>query len=146
DGRIGVIVRIRLPALALESAELASDEADVGEVEIAIHHICDFIANIFRPREVGAFYRRAEIVALRGVKCESLFTTEFAPLHAPLERGTNRGRRAGEQRVDGGRLNLVDPASPVLQIHDWPPTVRSHIARTLVATAGSSHSSVMYSG
>ena len=63
-----MIVRIGFPALALEAAELASDETDVGEVDVAIDDVGDFVADIFGAREIGAFHYRAQVVAGRGVE------------------------------------------------------------------------------
>ena len=45
-------------------------------------------------------------------------------------------------------LDLIDPVPPLkkIKVHGSPPAIRSCIARTLGATAGSSQLSVMYSG
>ena len=65
---IGMIVRIGFPALALEAAELASHETDVGEVDVAIDDVGDFVADVLGAREIRAFHDRAKIVAGRGVR------------------------------------------------------------------------------
>ena len=56
---IGMIVRVGLPALAFEAAELASDEADIREVDVAIDDVGDFVADILGARQIGAFHYRA---------------------------------------------------------------------------------------
>ena len=43
--------------------ELASDEADIGEVNVAIDDIGDFLADVFGAREVGRLDDGAQIVA-----------------------------------------------------------------------------------
>jgi hypothetical protein len=146
DLMVGMIVGVGLPALPLEAAELASDKADVGEVDIAVDDVGDFVADVLRAREVRALHHRAQIVAFRGVEREPFVGREFAALDASLQRGAHGRGRAGEKSIERCRLDLIDPVSPVVEIHGAPPTVRAHIARTLVATAGSSHSSVIYSG
>ena len=54
DGVVGMVVGIGFPFLALEAAELAADEADIGEVDVAIDDVGDFLADVFGAREIGA--------------------------------------------------------------------------------------------
>ncbi len=72
DGLVGMIVGVGLPLLALETAELASDETDIREIDIAIDDVGDFVANIFGASEVGALDERAQIVARRPYRAASL--------------------------------------------------------------------------
>ena len=67
DRFVGMIVGVGLPALALEAAELASHETDIGEVDIAIDDVGDFVADVLGARDVGAFDCRAQVVAIGGV-------------------------------------------------------------------------------
>ena len=51
DGLVGMVVGVGFPSLALEAAELASDETDIGEVDVAIDDVGDFVADVFGARE-----------------------------------------------------------------------------------------------
>jgi hypothetical protein len=62
-----MIVGVGLPALTLEAAELASHETDIGEVDIAIDDVGDFVTDVLGAREVGASDGRAQVIAAGGV-------------------------------------------------------------------------------
>ena len=66
DGLVGMVVGVRLPSLALEAAELASDEADVGEVDITVDDVGNFVADVFGTpgRAGGLIGRVARAVAV----------------------------------------------------------------------------------
>ena len=115
---IGMIVRVGFPALALEAAELASDEADIREVDVAIDDVGDFVADILGAREIGAFHDRAQIVAGRGVKQQAFFGREFLVGRGALERGAHLGRGFVEQGAERRRFDFVDPVSPYFDVHD----------------------------
>ena len=51
-------------AMAREGAELAADEADVGEVDVAIHHVGDHRSDIGFADVVGGADQRREVGAL----------------------------------------------------------------------------------
>src|SRR5262249_34960297 len=46
-------VGVRLPALALERAELAVDEAHVGEVDVAVHDVGDLVPHVGGADGIG---------------------------------------------------------------------------------------------
>ena len=94
DGLVGMVVGVGLPALALEAAELASDETDVGEVDIAIDDVGDFVADVFGARQVGALDHRAQIVALGGIERKSFLGGQFLALEALC----SAARTAGDGR------------------------------------------------
>ena len=51
---VGMVVGVGFPLLPLEAAKLASDETDIGEVDVPIDDVGHFVANIFGAREIGA--------------------------------------------------------------------------------------------
>src|ERR1700683_2642644 len=143
---VGMIVRVGLPALTLEAAELASHETNIGKVNVAIDDVGHFVTYVFGAREIGALHDRAKIVAGRGVECEAFLGSKFLAREAALQSVPHRGRRVIEQCAQRRRFDIVNPVSPYFEIHGYPPETRSCIARTRGAMAGSSHSSETYSG
>jgi len=67
-----MIIGVGLPALALETTELASDEADVGEIDVAVDDVGDFVADVLGARQIGALDRGPQIVALGGCRAAVL--------------------------------------------------------------------------
>ncbi len=63
---VGMVVGVGFPSLPLEAAELASDETDIGEVDVAIDDVGNFVADVFGAREVRALdtARRSSPVAV----------------------------------------------------------------------------------
>ena len=118
-----MIVGVGLPALALEAAELASDEADVGEIDVAIDDVGDFIADVFGAGQIGALDRRAQVVAVGGVEQQSFFGRQFLALAAPFERRADGGTRLIHQRTEWRRFNLVNIIAQQFQVHDAPPSI-----------------------
>ena len=53
DGLDRLVVGVGLPALALEGAEAAADEADVGEVDVAVDDVRDVVADVGLADGVG---------------------------------------------------------------------------------------------
>src|SRR5207247_8740291 len=72
---IGVVC----PALAGEGAELAVDEADVGEVDVAVDDVGDLVAHVRRPDRVRAAHQCHEVVALRAEEGLALVARGPAP-------------------------------------------------------------------
>ena len=90
DRLVRMVVRVGFPALALEAAELASDEADVGEIDVAVDDVGDFIANVGGARQVGAFDHRAQIGVLAGIKRQPFLAGQFALVETFDQRRAHR--------------------------------------------------------
>ena len=58
-------ISVRLARAAAEGAELASHETDVGEIDIAVHHVGDDVAGEFGAQHVRRHQQAEKIVALR---------------------------------------------------------------------------------
>jgi hypothetical protein len=56
-------VSIRLAWTAAEGAELASDETDVGEIDVAVDHISNDVAAELGAQEVGGDQEAEKVVA-----------------------------------------------------------------------------------
>ena len=149
DGLVGMVIGVGLPALAFEAAELASDETDIGEIDVAIDDVGDFVADVFGARQVGAFDHRAQIGALAGVKRQTFLAGQFAAVQAFDQRRADRGRGVGHQGVERGGFDLVDIVAQFGQVHTIPPRAwrdrPSRRSPTAGSSAGSIHSSLIYS-
>jgi hypothetical protein len=91
DGVVGMVVGIGFPFLALEAAELAADETDIGEVNVAIDDVRDFLADVFGAREVGRLDDGAQIVAGRRINREALVGGEFPAVETLEQHGAHVG-------------------------------------------------------
>src|SRR2546430_10978195 len=49
------VVGVRFARAAAEGTEFASDEADVGEVDVAVDDVGDQVAGQFRAKQVGGY-------------------------------------------------------------------------------------------
>ena len=78
DGFLRDLIRfeeigVRLARTAAEGAELASDETDVREVDVAIHDVGDEIAAKFGAQQVGGGEHAEQVIALDVGQCEGFF-------------------------------------------------------------------------
>ena len=60
----GMKVRVGLSRAAAEAAKLAADETDVGEIDIAVDHVGDNVADQIRSQRVGGRQQREQIGAV----------------------------------------------------------------------------------
>jgi hypothetical protein len=59
-----VEISVRLAGTAAEGAELASHKTDVSEIDIAVDHVSDDVADEFGAESVGGDEQAKEIIAL----------------------------------------------------------------------------------
>ena len=96
-------VGVRLPALALEGAELAVDEADVGEVDVAVDDVGDLVADVGGADRVGGAHQGdAGRRPRRRAACSPSSTVSSRPRER-ARRACARmaGRGAGDRALDG---------------------------------------------
>ena len=137
-------VGVVLPALALEGAELAVHEADVGEVDVAVDDVGDLVAHVRRPDRVRAAHQCHEVVALRAEEGLALVDRELAALERALEDGTHAGGGAAEHAserlvVEGDGLDHFPGLDPAHAEASTPPgavRVSSPSAATRARSAG----------
>ena len=106
-------VRVGLPALALEGAELAVHEADVGEVDVAVDDVGDVVADV---RRRGRRRRRA---------------TSAMQVVAVDARGASRPRRPSSVAV-----------APSTRVERWPRTAGAARGRARARAARRSSATV----
>ena len=58
-------VGVRFAGAAAEGAELASHKTDVGEIDVAVHHLGDEISGEFGAQKIRSDEQAEEIVAVR---------------------------------------------------------------------------------
>ena len=147
DGVVGMVVGVGFPFLALEAAELAADEADIGEVDVAIDDVGDFFADVLGAREVGGLDHGAQIVAGRRINRQALVGREFLAVETLEQHRAHVGRRVSHQDVQRRRLDIVHKAANLIEIHDQTSAPTRSLSRSMAGLiAGSTHSSLMYSG
>jgi len=94
------VVGVRFPALALERAELAADEADVREIDVAVHDVGHVVADVGVADRIGDGEEREEIVALGAEHAHAVVDVELAAREHALEQGAKSGRRGGETALE----------------------------------------------
>jgi hypothetical protein len=83
---------------AAEGAEFASDETDVGEIDVAIHDVGDEIAGEFGAQQVGGGEQAEQVVALSVRERVGLLPRDGVAILSfenSLERRANAGRDLG---------------------------------------------------
>ena len=88
-GLEAVKVAVRFARAAAESAKLAADKANVGEIHIAIDHVGDEIADQIAAQHVGCDQQGEQIIAFGIGQQQALFAGEHAAIlrrHDLLER------------------------------------------------------------
>jgi hypothetical protein len=73
-------IRVMLTRSAAEGAELAADEADVGEIDVAIDDICDEVAGEFGAEFVGGHEQTEQIIAITVREQQALFEGKKTPI------------------------------------------------------------------
>jgi hypothetical protein len=103
-----VRVRVGLPALALERAELAVHEADVREVDVPVDDVGDVVADVLAPDGVGRAHDRDEVVALGAEERFGLVGREVAmPAEHAVERLAHAGRARPSARSTGSSFDAT---------------------------------------
>jgi hypothetical protein len=97
-------VRVGFARTTAEGAELASDETDIREIDVAIDHVGDEVADEIAPEgvggyekgeQVGAFCVRQNMVFFIGEACCILL------LEDAVESATDCGRSGGRGFIPG---------------------------------------------
>jgi hypothetical protein len=65
-------IRIGLARATAEGAEFASHEADIGEIDVPVHHVTDDVADQFAAQRVAGYQQRNQVIALGMRKSTSL--------------------------------------------------------------------------
>ena len=105
-----VKVAVGLARAAAESAELAADKANIGEIDIAIDHVGDEIADQIAAQHVGRDQQAEKIIAFGIRQEQALFAREDAAIlrrQDLIERVTRFRRHAlGDLRPFEGRKSF----------------------------------------
>jgi len=101
-------VGVRLARAAAEGAELASHKKNIGEIDVAIHHVGDEIAGEFGAQQVGGGEQAEQIVAFGVGQCVSLFQGDGVSVLSfenSLQRRTHfrRDSQCNVEPVEGGK-------------------------------------------
>ncbi len=117
----GMEIGVSLTRPATEGAELAADETDVGEIDIAIHYIGDDVADQVAAKGAGGNEQGEQISILAGsiVATRTIAIRESVALFVSqarsilcfentLQRGANRLRSAGRNLFPAQRWELLE--------------------------------------
>ena len=75
----GMKISIRRIRPAAEPAKSAADDADVGEIQISVHHVRDAVADRAPAKLVRDLHQRQQVVPFDRGQRQSLFETEIVP-------------------------------------------------------------------
>jgi hypothetical protein len=73
-------IGVRLARAAAEGAELASHEADVGEIDVAVDHVSDEISDKFGAQKIRGDEQTEELVAVGVGEREGFFQRKRGPV------------------------------------------------------------------
>src|SRR6476646_3713596 len=73
-------VCVMLARATAESAEFASDKADVGEIDVAIHHIGHDVSGQFAAQHIGSDQQSEQVVAFGICQRRPLFSRDSSPV------------------------------------------------------------------
>src|SRR5581483_1500969 len=96
-------VGVRLARRAAEGAEATADEADVGEVDVAVDDISDRVADAMAADVIGGEHQGFQLASARLRQSHAVVKIQFAPTERAVERFGDRALDLCEQRVEPAR-------------------------------------------
>ena len=116
-------VALFLAMVPTKGAETAALYTDVGEVDVAIDYVCDYVAHCASAQLVGDQHQRAH---LQTGDCEQslrLLGGDILPQQGTVQDGRNLGLHGRQQPFQGAALRLTIHLTMKRRLHsvEYPP-------------------------
>ena len=135
-------ISVRRSLALTEAAESATDDADVGEVDVAVDDVGDLVAGLAPPQLVGGVEERVEVGAPRPAEREPVRHGELAALEAAIERAAHRRGGGVEEPGEAHEASCASTGAGASSAARLTAPRRACTTRTGSRRRPSSHSGV----